>query len=147
METAPRRSKKQWAKDADELSREIRRSEQSRYDHRLHSVWLLARGMTYPAVAEIMGEPERTLAYWVHRYRAHGLVGLHEENRCGRPTRLTEEQRAEIAALLRRSPQMPCGRKWSGRALAVWIEGRYSIRLGQRQCGRILHELRCRPVE
>jgi hypothetical protein len=38
------------------LQQEIRRSEESRYDHRLHGVLLVAQGMTCPDVAR-QGEP------------------------------------------------------------------------------------------
>jgi hypothetical protein len=47
------------------LQDEIQRSEQARYDHRLHVVLLVAKGMTCPAVAELLGDPERTIRYWV----------------------------------------------------------------------------------
>jgi hypothetical protein len=38
------------------LQDEIRRSEESRYDHRLHGVLLVAQGMTCPEVAHLLGE-------------------------------------------------------------------------------------------
>ena len=37
------------------LQDEIRRSEESRYDHRLHGVLLVAQGMTCPEVAALLG--------------------------------------------------------------------------------------------
>ena len=43
METARRQSRRQWAK-VEELKREIRRSEELRYAHRLHGVWLGPQG-------------------------------------------------------------------------------------------------------
>src|SRR5271157_4465377 len=36
------------------LQDEIRRSEESRYDHRLHGVLLVAQGMTCPEVAKLL---------------------------------------------------------------------------------------------
>ena len=39
METVHRRSKKRWDKHVENLKREIRRSEEFRYAHRLLSVW------------------------------------------------------------------------------------------------------------
>jgi hypothetical protein len=38
------------------LQGEIRRSEESRYDHRLHGVLLAAQGMTCPEVAHLLGD-------------------------------------------------------------------------------------------
>src|SRR5277367_2492825 len=38
------------------LQDEIRRSEQARYDHRLHGVLLVAEGLTCPEVANLLGD-------------------------------------------------------------------------------------------
>jgi transposase-like protein len=135
METIHRRSKKPPTKQVAELKkggakhvekwkREIRRPEEFRYALRLHGVWMLARGMTYPAVAKVLGESQHTIYNWVRRYLQAGVAGLHEEKRNGRPPRLTEEQRPEIAAMVRESRQGSDAGPWTGKALAVWIAGR-----------------------
>ena len=41
------------------LQDEIRRTEESRYDHRLHGVLLVAHGMTCPEVAALLGDAEK----------------------------------------------------------------------------------------
>ena len=38
------------------LQDEIRRSEEARYDHRLHGVLLVAQGMSAPKVAQFLGD-------------------------------------------------------------------------------------------
>jgi uncharacterized protein (TIGR03435 family) len=45
------------------LQGEIRRSEESRYDHRLHGVPLIAEGMSCPEVARLLGDSPRTVEY------------------------------------------------------------------------------------
>ena len=60
------------------LQDEIRRSEEARYDHRLHSVLLVAQGMSAPQVAHFLGDGTRTVEYWVKRFNAEGLSGLVE---------------------------------------------------------------------
>src|SRR2546422_10463315 len=80
------------------LQDEIRRSEESRYDHRLHAVLLVAQGMSCRQVAELLGDAPRTVAYWVGRFERDGLTGLTEEERPGRPRRLTEKQILDIDA-------------------------------------------------
>ncbi len=47
------------------LQDEIRRSEQSRYDHRLHGVLLVAQGLSAHQVAGYLGDSPRTVQYWV----------------------------------------------------------------------------------
>ena len=43
------------------LQDEIRRSEEARYDHRLHGVLLVAQGMSAPKVAQFLGDGTRTV--------------------------------------------------------------------------------------
>src|SRR3970040_964015 len=84
------------------LQDEIRRSEESRYDHRLHGVLLVAQGMTCPQVAALLGDAPRSVEYWVRRFEQSGLAGLREGERSGRPGRLNEKQLREINSALRR---------------------------------------------
>ena len=86
------------------LQQEIQRSEESRYDHRLHGVLLVAQGMTCPEVARLLGDAPRTVEYWVHRFQQQGLAGLTEAERSGRPPRLSAAQVKEVARLLRGKP-------------------------------------------
>ena len=74
------------------LQQEIQRTEESRYEHRLHGVLLVAQGMTCPEVARLLGDAPRTVENWVHRFDQRGLAGLAEGERSGRPSRLDAEQ-------------------------------------------------------
>ncbi len=125
------------------LQDEIRRSEESRYDHRLHGVLLVAQGMTCPEVGKLLGDAPRTVEYWVHHFEEMGLAGLLEGDRSGRPRRLGEKQIQEINAVLRRMPREAGlgGNLWDGKTLAAWIEREYGIQLGVRQCQRLFRQL------
>src|SRR5258708_22877230 len=74
------------------LQDEIRRSEESRYDHRLHGLLLVAQGMTCPEVARLLGDAPRSVEYWVGRFERDGLAGLLEGARPGPPRRFAEKQ-------------------------------------------------------
>ena len=86
------------------LQDEIRRSEESRYDHRLHGVLLVAQGMRCPEVGRLLGDAPRTVEYWVRRFEEQGLSGLVEGARPGRPRRLAATQLDEINGALRHPP-------------------------------------------
>jgi hypothetical protein len=86
------------------LQDEIRRNDTSRYDHRLHGVLLVAQGLTCPQIAGFLGDSARTVVNWVQRFETQGFAGLAEGERTGRPSRLNEEQLANVAAALRGSP-------------------------------------------
>ena len=58
------------------LQDEIRRSAESRYDHRLHGVLLVAQGINCCRVAELLGDAPRTVEYWVRRFEQRGAIAL-----------------------------------------------------------------------
>lgn len=125
------------------LQDEIRRSEESRYDHRLHGVLLVAQGMTCPEVAHLLGDASRSVESWVGRFEKQGLAGLLEGERSGRRRRLSEKQMAAVDRILRRSPREAglSGNLWDGKTLSRWIEQNYPLTLGVRQCQRIFRQL------
>ena len=128
------------------LQQEIQRSEESRYDHRLHGVLLVAQGMTCPEVARLLGDAPRSVQYWVHRYEQQGLAGLTEGERSGRPSRLDEKQRKEINRVLRAKPSDSGIRVnlWDGKTLSAWVDKTNGIRVGVRQCQRLFRQLEFR---
>src|ERR1700734_2987355 len=125
------------------LQDEIQRSEESRYDHRLHGVLLVAQGLTCPEVARLLGDAPRSVEYWVHHYEREGLSGLTEGERPGRPGRLNEKQIQEINRVLRAKPGDAGMRVnlWDGKTLSAWIGKTYGIQLGVRQCQRLFRQL------
>jgi len=125
------------------LQDEIRRSEESRYDHRLHGVLLVAQGLTCPEVAKLLGDAARSVEYWIGSFEKSGLAGLREGERSGRPGRLGEKQLRGINAALRKTPRDMGlgGTLWDGKTLAAWIGEEYEIDLGVRQCQRLFRQL------
>ena len=128
------------------LQQEIQRSEESRYDHRLHGVLLVAQGMTCPEVARLLGDAPRSVEYWVHRFDRQGLAGLTEGERPGRPRRLEDKHVKEINRVLRAKPSDAGMRVnlWDGKTLSAWIDKTYGVQLGVRQCQRLFRQLEFR---
>jgi transposase len=128
------------------LQQEIQRSEESRYDHRLHGVLLVAQGVTCPQVARFLGDAPRTVEYWVRRFEQKGLVGLQEAQRPGRPSRLSAQQIQEVNRVLRAKPSDAGMRVnlWDGKTLSAWIDKQYKIRIGVRQCQRLFRQFNFR---
>src|SRR5437879_3605854 len=106
------------------LQQEMQRSEESRYDHRLHGVLVVAQGMTCPEVARLLGDAPRAVEYWFHRFDPQGLAGLTEGERSGRPRRRNQKQVKEIHRVLRQRPSDAGMRVhlWDGKTLSAWIE-------------------------
>ena len=125
------------------LQDEIRRTEESRYDHRLHGVLLVAQGLSCPQVAGLLGDAPRSVEYWVRRFEEEGLTGLQEGERSGRPRRLSAKQLGEVDAILRKSPREVGlgGNLWDGKTLSAWIERQYGTVLRVRQGQRLFRQL------
>ncbi len=72
-----------------------------------------------------------------------GLSGLEDDDRDGRPRRLSEEQLDEISLALRLPPENfgLNSNLWDGRTLASYITKFFDIDLGTRQCQRLFREL------
>jgi len=72
----------------------------------------------------------------------HGLAGLMEEARSGRPKRLSAAQLQEVEAVLRRTPSEVglSGKQWHGKTLQAWLIRRYGVRLGVPQCQRMFRQ-------
>ena len=128
------------------LQQESQRSEESRYDHRLHGALLVALGMTCLEVARLLGDAPRSVEHWVHHFDQQGLVGLTEGERSGRPSRLNEKNVKEINKVLRAKPSDAGMRVnlWDGKTLSAWIAKTYGVRLGVRQCQRLFRQFEFR---
>lgn len=125
------------------LQDEIRRNDMSRYDHRLHGVLLVAQGMTCPQVAGLLGDSPRSVVNWVQRFEAHGLAGLSEGERSGRPSRLNDQQLIQVEAALRASPVdygLPTA-MWDGPTLSAFLRRQFGVTLKVRQCQRFFRQL------
>jgi transposase len=111
-------------------------SPRTRQLHRLHSVALVASGLSSSEVARIFDDSPRAVAYWVKRFKQHGLAGLEEESRPGRPSKLNPAQMKKLQAFLKR-PQADSG-PMKAETLANLILTEFGIALTPRQCWRIL---------
>lgn len=125
------------------IQQEIVRSEEARYDHRLHGLLLITAGQSSQEIAELFGEDRRTVQRWVKTFEAHGLEGLREGERPGRPKTINARQWTSLAKDLRRSPSelgYTVG-LWDGKLLSEHLHSRYGVTLGVRQCQRLFRQM------
>ena len=82
---------------------------------RARIVLAAACGVSNAAIAVAVGVHVDTVRKWRSRFAVHGLDGLHDRARCGRPRRFTAQVVAEVKALaceLPTSSDLPLAR-WS----------------------------------
>jgi transposase len=75
------------------LRQEAEREGASRVAKRLEAVILNAEGRTSGELAALLKAPRSRVSEWLKRYKQHGLKGLLEGHRSGRPPELSPEQR------------------------------------------------------
>lgn len=84
---------------------------------RARIVLLAAQGLTNQAIAEKVGLSKPMVGKWRQRYLEHGLAGLHDEMRPGRPRSVSDEEVAElISKTLRTKPKGAT--HWTVRSMA-----------------------------
>jgi transposase len=125
------------------LQQEIARSEESRYDHRLHGLLLVTAGQSCRQVAELFGENGTTVQRWVRRFEQGGLEALREGERSGRPSALDAGQWRKLQGDLRKTPRdfgIPAT-LWDGPLLSEHLRRHYGVPLGVRQCQRLFRRM------
>jgi transposase len=125
------------------IQEEIARSEESRYDHRLHGVLLLSHGLSCHQVAEYLGQDAVTVQRWVHRFNERGFAGLAEGSRSGRPCRIPPKIWSRLERDLRKPPSaFSYGQNlWDGKILGHHLSECYGIDLAVRQCQRLFRRM------
>ena len=125
------------------IQQEIGRSEESRYDHRLHGLLLVTAGHSCREVAELFGENGTTVQRWVNRFEQGGLDALREGERAGRPRTLDAKDWRRLQGDLRKTPRNfdLSATLWDGPVLSEHLRRRYGVDLGVRQCQRLFRQL------
>ena len=125
------------------IQQEISRSEEARYDHRLHGVLLVSRGLSCYQVGELFGKHSTTIQRWVNNFEKDGFAGLADFERPGRPRRLTVEQWEAMSQDLRKHPRELGYQQnlWDGKLLSHHLRQCFGVDLGIRQCQRIFRNL------
>jgi transposase len=110
---------------------------------RMLAIALVLEGKDRKTAAETCGMDRQTLRDWVHRYNAQGLAGLENRKGRGRPSRLTTEQRAELAALVESGPDTEQDGvvRWRCADLKRRIEEMFGVKLHERTVGKQLKAL------
>lgn len=73
---------------------------------RARIIWFTSQDLRVPAIAERVGLNERTVRMWFKRFQKHGLAGLNDAPRSGRPVTYTGDVVAEVIATALSNPQM-----------------------------------------
>lgn len=122
------------------LRQKFKRSPESRLEHRLHCVLLVAAGQSCSDVATVFDDDPRTIQRWVRRFGLQGVEGLHEMTRPGRPATLSAAQMLDLEHVLGSAPHALgyMAETWRSDLLRAEVTRRFGVVLSRRQCQRLL---------
>lgn len=127
------------------LSRLRKEAEQEgayRVARRLHAVLLNAAGRTSGEIARILQAARSKVSEWLAHYEEHGVTGLLEGHRSGRPGQLTESQRRSLEDIIESGPVaygFDCG-VWTSPRIARVIREEWGIDYHPGHVRRLLHQ-------
>lgn len=95
------------------LSDEVQQELHQIYQHhasfknrqRAHAILLSQRGYTLNQIQDILQADRDSISVWIDRFNAHGLLGLDDLPRSGRPTIYTAEEMAFFKAEIDKEPR------------------------------------------
>lgn len=110
---------------------------------RLRAIAGIYGGMSRAAAAKIGGMDRQTLRDWVHRFNSDGPDGLIDAKGSGKPPKLDETKKAELAEIVERGPDQAKDGivRWRCSDLADVIQQRFEVVVSEVTVGRILKEL------
>lgn len=128
---------------AAELRRLAAASRNANQSRRLLSLAAVLDGMNRTEAARIGGMDRQTLRDWVHRFNEHGPNGLKDNWSKGKPSRLSAEQRAEVAELVETGPDRATDgvARWRRVDLQRFIAERFGVVYHERTVGKLLKAL------
>lgn len=85
--------------------RRLARQEVGRVSERIHFVLLSDQGHSPPEIARLFGYCEAVVRDWLERYLDHGLAGLYDEPRSGRPRKVSPSVAETMVELIQDDPQ------------------------------------------
>jgi len=112
-----------------------------RVARRLHAVVLNSEGRTSGEVARILESPRSKVSLWLANFQEHGVNGLLEGHRCGRPAELAEAQRQALADIIESGPVaygFDCG-VWTSPRIARVIEEEFGVCYHPGHIRKLLH--------
>ena len=111
---------------------------------RARIVLAAADGATNTAIAAALNADATTVRTWRGRFAEHGLAGLADAERPGRPRRLGQRERIAVVAVATSAPPGPEA-TWSHRLIARQLAAAENIVVSTSHVGRILAEADLKP--
>lgn len=125
------------------LSKQALQEGAYRVARRLHAVVLNMEGKTAPEISRVLKVHRSKISLWLRNWQQHGMDGLLEGHRSGRPPHLSEHQRQALADILDSGPVAYgfTSGVWTCPMVGRVLEEEFSVAYHPAHISKILHEL------
>ena len=109
---------------------------------RIHGVYLASKGLTCPEIVNITGAARRTVQQWVQKYNEHGINGLKDRPRPGKPTKLPRKKELRFRKRIEAGPTKADGVSvLNGPVIRRILEREFGILYSRQGLYDLLHRL------
>jgi len=108
---------------------------------RLMALSHIKEGANNSQTARNLHISRRIVNDWVNRFYVHGLEGLKEKPRTGRPSRLNEAKLVQLSEYVRNNSIKESGGRLNAQTLVNYIEREFKLNYGISNVYRLLHQL------
>ena len=110
---------------------------------RLYIVYQIKLGRTAEELETLYSVSHKSICNWVHSYNHHGIDGLTDKPRSGRPCRLHAGQLATLKETLAAEPEKAgySSGVWSGPLVIDYIQHTFGVVYKKSQIYNLLHKL------
>lgn len=124
------------------------RETDARIARRILAIAMVLAGYSRQAAAEAQAMERQTLRDWIIRYNEHGLEGLADRPRSGRPALLNAEQEALLDGWVEQGPDLAKDGvvRWRRFDLRERIRQQFGVTMHERSVGKILRRLNFRRI-
>lgn len=125
------------------------RTSDAKQARRVLAIAMVLDGHSRFDAAQASGMDRQTLRDWVHRYNEHGIAGLSDARRTGRPPALSRQQMEQVRALVLAGPDPALDGvvRWRCVDLQAAIQRRYDVMLHERTVGKLLRRMRMTQLQ
>jgi transposase len=112
---------------------------------RLQAILLSADGHTPPAIADLLHVHRSRVHDWIRRWMDHGIEGVKEGHRSGRPSELTPAQREALHDIIESGPVahgLNTG-VWTSKLVAEVIQEEFGVDYHPGHVRKVLHLIGC----
>ena len=125
------------------IKSQLRKDEKFSQGIRLYAVYQIKLGRNAEELEELYNVSHKSICNWVHRYNCHGIKGLKDRFRSGRPSRLSEEQQKKLKETIKERPEKfgYSSGVWSGPLVIDYVQNTFGVSYKKAQIYNLLHKL------